>query len=106
MSYTRAVGVLLIAALCAGCVSREATRLMSKPVDCNTAAADAAAMKAQRAGIGKMALANLFTWVPPLQLFPLIGGDFNGTFEIAIGRYNDRVDKRARQFLQTCGLWP
>ncbi len=106
MSYTRVVVVLLIAALGAGCVSREATRLMSKPVDCNTAAADAAAMKAQRAGIGKMALANLFTWVPPLQLFPLIGGDFTGTFEIAIGRYNENVDRRARQFLQTCGLWP
>ena len=106
MSYVRVGAVVLAAALASGCVSAVAQQNLTKPVNCDAAHANAEALEMNKAAAGKILLANFAVWLPPLQLIPLANGDFNGTWEISIGRYNQKVERKRLQVLQSCGLWP
>jgi len=103
-----AVSAVLIALLAlglAGCKTAKAgDRLARQPIDCSTAEADIAALRAEEANAAERFADGVTSIIPVGAVIHILGLNERGDLEIAIGSYNRMLKDKIREIQEQCGV--
>ena len=97
------VGVMCLGLLTA-CVSTEEKRQLSKSVNCATAEGDLRVLQSEKDHVAERIVAGASAIMPAGAVLGILTGTEDDKFEIALGEYNDRIDKKMADIRRTCGL--
>ncbi len=106
MQYVKLVMVLYASALLVSCssISKEAKAKLAKPVKCETAKRDIAALEKEKASVGRQALAGVTSVMPSGAALALVTGDTKARAKVATGSYNKQIKEKIAEIKKTCGL--
>ena len=104
----RALSVLFLTLALTACtsISPEAEQGLAKPVDCETAEADVAALEAEKASVAKQAAAGVRTILPAAAVVGILRRDMRNRAKVATGAYNRELEAKIDEIRQKCGMWP
>ena len=94
----------LALAACAGPISQEAKDSLAKPVNCDTAEADIAALESERASVAEQTTAGVRSVVPAAAVGGLLMGTTKDKAKVATGAYNQELEDKIAEIKTTCGL--
>ena len=106
MKYIKfALAVYVLSALisCAS-ISQESQDQLAKPVNCETATQDIAALEGQKASRTRRMTAGVTSVMPMGAAQGLATGDTRARGSVATGRYNQQIDEKIAEIKKTCGL--
>jgi hypothetical protein len=82
----------------------EAKEDLAQPVNCATAPGDLRALEAEKAHVGKQIAAGVTSIVPVSLVMNIVKGTEKEHVQVAIGKYNDKIDEKIAEIKMTCGL--
>ena len=96
---------LLTVAFLAACqtIPDDAVAQLEKPVSCETAEADIAALEAEKVSAAEQAAAGARMVVPAAAVTGILSGDYGNRAKVASGRYNDDLDAKIAEIRAACG---
>ena len=97
--------ILLICALalvaCAP-ISQQAKDDLAKPVNCETAEADIAALESEKASVAEQAAAGVRSVVPASAVIGILAGRAKDKAKVATGTYNREIEAKIAEIKATC----
>ena len=106
MRSTASLSIGLVAVLfLVGCqtISDEAVAKLEKPVSCETAESDIAALEAEKVSAAEQAAAGARMVVPAAAVTGILSGDYGDRAKVASGQYNDDIDAKIAEIKAACG---
>ena len=111
------VSTLVAATLCAaaGCanqknisplpsISAESKANLSKPVNCGNARQDIDTLKKEKSSVEGQILAGVRSVFPIAAVAGILTGDYNDRSRVAVGAYNEDIEKKIRQIRVKCDV--
>lgn len=94
----------LLALLLVGCatISDNAKYHLAKPIDCQTASQDIAALEAEKASLLKRARCGGQVVRPYSAATSALRGDLRNKVQVATGKYNRRIDDKINEIKSQC----
>lgn len=99
--------VLCTVGFLAGCgpsISEQGKANLAKPVNCQTAKRDIAALEKEKASVARQVTAGVQSVVPASAIMGLLGGDTRNRAKVATGAYNREIDAKIAEIKKACGL--
>lgn len=99
--------VALLSVFIAGCASPitpQAKEDLSKPVNCATAEQDIKTLEAEKASVATQVASGATAVLPVSAVIAILGGNESAKIEVAVGEYNDRIDKKIAEIKQQCNI--
>ena len=103
----RLTALLVFAFLALGCarsISPEAKEQIAKPVNCDTARQDIAALDAEKASVAKQVSSGVRSVAPPAAIAGILRGDTKDRARVATGAYNRELEAKVNEIKRECGL--
>ena len=94
----------LALAACAGPISQEAKDSLAKPVSCDTAEADIAALDAEKASVAKQAAMGVTSVQPAGAVMGILTRTTKDKAKVATGIYNREIKDKIAEIKATCAL--
>jgi hypothetical protein len=85
-------------------ISQQAKDDLAKPVNCETAQADIAALEAEKTSVAEQAAAGVRSVVPAAAVGGLLMGTTKDKAKVATGAYNKELEAKIAEIKVTCGL--
>ena len=95
--------IILFLGACAP-ISDEAKQTLKEPVDCRTAEGDIRLLEHERANVAQQAVNGVTAITPAGFVIGVITGTEVDKLKVAVGHYNDLIDKKEAEIRATCGL--
>ena len=99
---------LLVVGLSAGCAMRQKQELKelseAGPVDCRTAQGDLRLLQHEKANVAERVVEGATAIYPASLVTGVVLGPEGTKLKVAIGEYNEAIDKRIAQIKETCGI--
>ncbi len=103
----QSLAIVFAACLIVGCaspISDEAEQGLAKPVNCDTGAADIAALEAEKASVADQTVAGVKSVVPASAVMGILAGTTKDKAKVATGVYNQELEDKIAEIKATCGL--
>ncbi len=103
----QSLAIVFAACLIVGCaapISDEAKQGLAKPVNCDTGAADIAALESEKASVAEQTAAGVRSVVPAAAIGGLLMGTTKDKAKVATGVYNQELEDKIAEIKTTCGL--
>ena len=107
----RTVYCELVIAVCAAgalvscsSISEQSQTELAKPVNCETATQDIAALETHKASRTRRVAAGVTSVMPMGAAQGMATGDTRARGSVATGRYNQQIDDKIAEIKKTCGL--
>lgn len=91
-------------AACGPSISEQAKAKLAKPVNCQTAKKDIAALEKEKKSVTTQVTAGVRSVVPTAAVAGLLRGDTKDRAKVASGAYNKEIDAKIAEIKKTCGL--
>jgi hypothetical protein len=99
---------LLVVGMSAGCAMRQKKELKelseAGPVDCRTAQGDLRLLQHEKANVAERVVEGATAIYPASLVTGVVLGTEGTKLKVAIGEYNEAIDKRIAQIKETCGI--
>jgi hypothetical protein len=106
-SYVNVIAILAVA-LSTGCAfqQKKVEEQLAKPapINCATAQGDLRMLQKEKADVAQRILEGVTAVYPASLVIGTVAGIEKTKYQVAIGDYNDMIDKRIAEIKQTCGI--
>lgn len=85
-------------------ITEDQRQAMEKPVNCKTARQDIEILENEKASVARQLLAGARSVMPIAAVAGILTGDYNDRASVAIGTYNEDIEKKIRQIRAKCRI--